>query len=287
VTRAERPPRSASSGGGRPRWAAAALPLAVLLAPSGCFATRRDVRILQGDLAAIRADLARQDSLRAQREASEAARVSASLAVIVDSLRASSARVNRWQANVQGDLRAMQEQLLQIQELTGQSQRRIQELRADIESRREGGTVPPPTTGGATPGTTDSTAAAAGPGPNQLYQLADQQLRRGSYGAARAAYEELLRTYPTSDLAPEAQFYIGETYAAERNEPVADSVYQLVVSQYPRSPRAATALYKHGLIMQRAGRTAEARTAFERVRRDYPRSDEATLAGEALRALRE
>ena len=59
----------------------------------------------------------------------------------------------------------------------------------------------------------------------------------GQHGVARSGFEELLRTYPTSEDAPEAMVYIAETYAAERNQAAADSVYGLVVQQYPRRRR--------------------------------------------------
>jgi tol-pal system protein YbgF len=111
------------------------------------------------------------------------------------------------------------------------------------------------------------------------------QLRRGSATVARAGFEELLRAYPRSEDAPEAMIYIAETYAAERNQVAADSVYGLVVQRYPTSPKAATALYKHALSLKAAGRTPAARAAFDRIVKEYPRSDEAALAREQLRSL--
>jgi TolA-binding protein len=102
---------------------------------------------------------------------------------------------------------------------------------------------------------------------------------------ARAGFEELLRTYPTYEDAPEALVYIAETYAAERNQAAADSVYGLVVQRYPRSPKAATALYKRALVLRSAGQNAAARAALERIVREYPRSDEAALARDQLRTL--
>ena len=99
------------------------------------------------------------------------------------------------------------------------------------------------------------------------------------------AEEELLRTYPNSEDAPEAMVYIAETYAAERNQAAADSVYGLVVQRFPRSPKAATALYKRAQMLRSAGQGAAARAALERIVREYPRSDEAALAREQLRTL--
>jgi tol-pal system protein YbgF len=179
------------------------------------------------------------------------------------------------------EIRNIQEQLVQIQELTGASQQRLLDLRRDLEERP----VPPPT---AIPGDTTraaavAPAAGAAPGPATLYKLAFDQMSRGSHSTARSGFQTLLDQYPTSDLAPDAQYYIGETLQAEGNTSGADSVFSLVVSKYPSAPRAATALYKHGLFLQKAKRDREARQAFQTVIDKYPRSDEAALAREQLR----
>jgi tol-pal system protein YbgF len=253
------------------------------LSCGACFATRNDVRILQTDVLAMRAEAARADSARARQIAGVATQLSTVLAALADSTRSASSRIDRLRGDTRTDLYAIQQQLLQIQELTGQSQRRLQELRGEMEARQQG--IPPVAT---TP--IDSAAAAAGaptqPGPNQLYQLAQDQLRRGAYAAARSGFADILRLYPTSDLAPDAQQFIAEAYAAEGNLPAADSAYTEVLTKYPRSPRAPTALYKLGLLLARQGKTTEARAAMDRVTREYPQSDEADLARDWLRTNR-
>ena len=259
-------------------------PLAALLL-GGCLASKRDVFLLQTQLGSMQMASARADSARA-------AQVNLMLNQIVlsnDSVRALSARLARLQSTVATDHYEMGRQILQIQELSGQSQRRLQELRASLEERSQANaapvTVPGPVPGPA-PAASDSTRPApAGPGPAQLFQSSLDQLRRGSSSVARGGFEELLRSYPASEDAPEAMLYIAETYAAERNQAAADSVYGLVVQRYPTSPKAATALYKRALSFRAAGRTAAARAAFDRVIKEYPRSDEATLAREQIRTL--
>jgi TolA-binding protein len=130
-----------------------------------------------------------------------------------------------------------------------------------------------------------SRPAPAGPGPAQLFQSSLDQLRRGSAGVARGGFEELLKNYPTYEDAPEAMVYIAETYAKERNQVAADSVYGLVIQRYPKSPKVATALYKRALSMKAAGRKVDARAAFDRILKDFPNSDEAELARGQLRTL--
>ena len=267
-----------------------------LIATGACFATQSDVRVLQTDVQTLRVERHRQDSLMLQRFDE----LMASLRTTNDTVRALSDRVTRLQGDVRGDLFQMNQQLLQIQELTGQSQRRLQELRSSLEARQQDvAPVTPLTT--PSPAPRDSAAAAPGPqtpspaapagpsagspGPNQLFQSSLDQLRRGSPGSARRGFEELLRLYPNSDVAGEAQFYIGEALAAEGNLTAADTAYGTVVARYSESPRAATALYKRALLLQQRGNIAMARTALNDLVRRYPRSDEAQLARERLRTM--
>jgi tol-pal system protein YbgF len=253
---------------------------AAALVVSGCLASKSDVFLLQNQLQAMQNAQARADTARRV----QIDNVLAQVVQANDSVRAVSARLAKLQGNVQTDHYEMGRELLQIQELSGQSTRRIQELRASLEERNQNaGSAPVPVTP-ASP-TDAARPAPAGPGPGQLFQSSLDQLRRGSTSVAREGFEELLRSYPTSDDAPEALVYIAETYAAERNQAAADSVYGLVVQRYPASPKAATALYKHALSLKAAGRTTAARAALERIVKEYPRSDEAALAREQLRTL--
>jgi tol-pal system protein YbgF len=238
-----------------PALAAAGL---LLTSTTASLATRQDVEILQQDLRLVRSEAARDDSIRAVQ-----------IQRLADSVTALNRRMVDFRAETRGRLSTVDEQLLRTQELAGQSQSRVQEMRAVLEQAR--------------PATTDSGAT---PGPNQLYQLGRDQFMRGSNSAARTAFQELLNTHPQSDVAGDAQFYVGETFSAEGNNRAADSVYAIVVAQYPNSQRAATALYKRGVIAQQAGRNADARRHLNAVVSRFPNSDEAALARDRLRAPR-
>ena len=251
-------------------------PVLVLIA-AGCFASKGDVALLQGQLntmsqvASSNAEVQRVQLDRA------VAQIVAQVARNNDSVRVIAARLAKLQGDVQNDHYEMGRQILQLQELSGQGQRRIQELRASLEERNA--------QAGGVAGVADSAHAGA-PGPAQLFQSSLDQLRRGATGVARNGFVDLLRLYPASDDAPEAMVYIAETFAAERNQVAADSVYGLVIQRYPKSPKAATALYKRALSLKAAGQTAAARAAFDRIVKSYPRSDEAALAKEQLRTIR-
>lgn len=256
----------------------------VILTTGACFATREDLRIVHTDLKAMQADRVAADSaiLRLIEQVSaDLARVSAVVATLADSSDTQSITLNRLRNDTREDLQAIRQQLIMIQELTGQSQRRIQELRAEMEQRAaELGTPPTPA---------DSTEMANGsaapptPGPAQLYQLGQDQMRRGSVSAARVVYTQLLAAHPTSDLAPQALYGIAESWAAEGEGRNADSVYALVAERYPRSEQAPTALYKRASAARSIGQTEQAMTLYRQIVAQYPRSDAALLAQEFLR----
>lgn len=255
-------------------------PLAALLL-AGCLASKSDVLLLQNQLRSMQDAATRADTSRRVQIEQVLAQVVASN----DSIRELSARLAKLQTTVATNDYEMGRQILQIQELSGQSQRRLQELRASLEERNQMAGAPaaaPAPAAGAPPA---AAAAPAGPGPGQLFQTSLDQLRRGSTTVARSGFEELLRSYPESEDAPEAMIYIAETYAAERNQVAADSVYGMVVTRYPASPKAATALYKRALTYRESGRLTQARATFDRIIKSYPRSDEAALAREQLRTL--
>lgn len=269
----------------------------------GCFATRGDVRIVQNDVLSLRAEVLR----RQQQQEESLAQVLRSLQVASDSLARVSGRTVTIQGDVRGEMRAIREQLLQVQTLLGQSQATIARLRAELEARNNAPaplSVPAPTTGptgppsasGTSPGglrTPPATAAQpadssppSGPGPNQLFTNGMDQLNRGSTSTARTLFQELITTYPTSDYVPDAQYWIAESLARENNLAAADAAYAAVVSAHPTSAKAPTALYKRAQLLLRQNNVPQARQLFEQVMAKYPRSNEAALAEETLKTLR-
>jgi tol-pal system protein YbgF len=254
--------------------------LLVSLPVVGCFATRNDVRILQGDVFALRSELARSDSARERQIAALASSVAGALGGLRDSLAALSLRLVRYQADLRQDLSSLERQLQMMGELTGEAQRRIAQFAAELEGRGAQQAVRTDTGGAAVTG---GAAGAPVPGPYTLYLLGREQLQQNSFAAARGAFATLLREYPQSELAPNAQLSLAIALEAEGLQADADTAYQAVVSRYPSSSAVPTARYKLALSLARQGRRAEARAAMERIVREYPRTEEAELAADWLR----
>lgn len=258
------------------RWTA--LTPAVLLAAGGCLASKSDIRLLQDELRATRAQLAGGDTaiLRAdQSRARQIENLSASVERVNDSVRVLATRLASLQANSAGEFDAIGKQIVRIEALLGENIRNLQNTQAQLQALREqSGAVPAP----APVSGTDTTQQATGPGPATLFTTAFQQLQDGATASARRNFEQLLASYPNDDRASRAQFYIGESYAQDGNSTAADSVYLLIAEKYPKSPEAATGLYRHGKMLWDANKKTEARKYLERVVRDYPDSDGAHLA---------
>lgn len=259
--------------------------LGIALGLGGC-AMKSDVTRVQNDVAVMREENARQDSARA-RQLGEIIRMQQQL---FDSLATTRETIRTLRGDVANDLYGVQQQLVQLQELTGQSQRRLTELRTQLEARAEQLATSTPNPAAAprtdTSGVTPPAAAPAGgnASADQVYQASLGQLRRGSASTARLGFRELLKTYPTSDKVPDALYYIGESFRTE-NADSAAAYYDMVARSYPQSPRAASALYNLGLLNERASKNAAARDAYQRVVQTYPKSDEAALARDRLKAL--
>jgi len=251
---------------------------------AGC-ALKGDVRKVELQVEALRAERTRADAERAARLDS----LRALLVAVQQALTAQQAYLVQMRGDVRTDLVAVQQQLVQVQELTGQSQQRLSELRARIEERAQQPVPPLDTTGRGAPGPgggppVGPSGNPAGPGPDHMYDLSLQQFRRGSLATARLGFREFLRVYPTHEHAADALFYVGETWASE-NADSAAAVYQQVVKTHANSPRAPAALYKLGLLAEQRGDKAAARTYYARVIAGYPRSDEANLARDKLQRL--
>ncbi|UCC72402.1 MAG: tol-pal system protein YbgF [Gemmatimonadota bacterium] len=256
-----------------------AFKLALVLAVSGTVAcaSKKDVDRLSDELAAVHA---RQDTITASvadldRSVSEALENQRSLVVTV-------------RGDLLRQLDDMERQLVEIQELLGQSQIVLRNLRERMEQRQ----MDRQTTGEgfAAPDSAGETAVGereqgAGGDARSLYAAAIEQFRRGAYETARSGFQEFLVNYPADELAPDAQYYLAETYREEGDAGRAIREYNRVVELYPNSTAAPTALYKAGLLQVDQGNKDTACEYFQRVVAGYPRSDESRLARDQAERL--
>lgn len=243
---------------------------------AGC-ALKGDVRKVELQVQALKADLAQSDAARAaERDSTLAA-----IRLLQQAVSTQQAYLVQMRGDLRTELTSVQQQLQAVQELSGLSQQRITELRSRLEARQQ--------QDAATPGSTGvpvgPSGNPAGPGPDQMYEVSLQQYRRGSLSTARLGFREFLRVFPTHERAADAMFYIGESFEQAAPDSAA-AVYDQLVRSYPNSPRAPSALYKQGLLAEQRGDRGMARNFYARVIAGYPRSPEADLARQNQQRLR-
>ena len=247
----------------------------------GCFfATKSDFDKLQQDVVGAQASTNAADSV----QRAYLIEVTRTVRTLSDSINALSKRVNTLRTTTESDLASMKEDISQLQDLSGQSQRQLRDMRAAVEEKTGQPDVASPTDSSAP--SANAPATSGGPGPAQLLQAGRDQLLKGGNVSARAAFSELITKHPRSDLVPEAMFFMAQAFAAERNTDAADQEYAALISRFPNSPRVPTAMYKRALQMQASKKTADAKRLFQEIIKRFPRSDEAALADERLQSIK-
>jgi tol-pal system protein YbgF len=242
--------------------------LAALAFPllAGCIATKQDIRDLQLGMATQQA---RQDSMVAV--------LIARTEAMLDSLSDQNVRLRGDLAN---RLVAIDRQLVQIQELSGQNQAQLGALRRQVDTAAEEARRAQ-----AAAQRADAAPQEEAADPQELFDAALAALRRGSVATARGGFEEFLRAAPEHRLAADAQYNIGQSYEQGRDVPAAITAYERVLSEYATSARAPAALLRIGRLELGRGNRTQARTRLNQVVQRFPRSPEAAEARTELQRL--
>ena len=127
-------------------------------------------------------------------------------------------------------------------------------------------------------------AAPVNPGvsPRRLYDTAYADYTTGQWALSIQGFEAYISSFPQSELADDAQFFIGQNYYADGQFPEAAEAFEQVEFSYPTGDVVPEALYKRGLTLERLGEAGLARDAFELVVQQYPDDNMANLAQQAL-----
>jgi len=131
-------------------------------------------------------------------------------------------------------------------------------------------------------------AGAAGPdagGDQAAYARAFDALKATDYPGAIARFREMLRSYPQSQLAGNAQYWLGEAYYVTHDYDNAAASFRAVGEQYPQSPKVPDALLKLGLTQVDQKKPADARATLRQVVLRFPGTDAAKLAAGRLQTI--
>lgn len=136
------------------------------------------------------------------------------------------------------------------------------------------GSVPPP---GTTP-----PAVAAGTSPTKAWEQARGDYAAGLYDLAIDGFEAYIRNFPKSDLADDAQVYIGRAYSFDGKHEKAVEAFDKAIRMYPGSNSVPDAYFLKGAELRTLKQPERAREAWEFVVKNFPDSTAALLAKQAL-----
>lgn len=102
------------------------------------------------------------------------------------------------------------------------------------------------------------------------YEVADCYFRLNNFEQTRIEFENLLRNYPGSSLAPEVQFRIAVTHALEGDADSAMMAYREVSARWPQSPYAIEARFGLATVLEERDRLQEALSILEELQGAYP-----------------
>lgn len=117
-----------------------------------------------------------------------------------------------------------------------------------------------------------------------LFESALTDLRDGNYLLAESLFLSYLMQYPSHEMAPDAQFWLGEAAYGQGKHDLAVSEFRKVIDKYPSSTRIPSALLRIGEIQMERGDMINGTETLNRLITSYPGSDETARARNLLNA---
>lgn len=141
--------------------------------------------------------------------------------------------------------------------------------------------------GAPTSGTPTSAAPPAAPpaSADVLYSNGLRDINGKHYDLASQEFQDYLKYYGDTDLASNAEFYLGEIAFMQSQYQQALDAYNRVIDNYPKSFKTASARMRKGFCLAELGQKAAAIRELRTVVRQYPGTDEAKRSAAKLREL--
>ena len=272
-----------------------------LCAPFLSFGQKKEYVELQRDIALL------QDQVRTlQRSVDEKnAQVTILLQQALDSINKANTSIALLENNVRERLREQEKTVAQpvanvgakVDQLTTEFQA-VKESMADLAARfgkLEQQLVDvsnavktlqaPPQPPGGSPAAGPGGGPPAGVSAESLYRNALRDKDGGNADLALKGFQDYLQYFPNTEYAPNAQFYIGETYYRKGEYPSAVKAFDDVLEQYPANNKTPDAHYMKGTALLKMGQRNKARDEFYLLIRKYPSSELAAKAKSQLKGL--
>jgi tol-pal system protein YbgF len=192
---------------------------------------------------------------------------------------------------VQNDLRGIRGEVEVLQNSSEGGKNQTRSLYGDLEKRLAAletlggvGSGVGGVSGGGVPASPPPIGASSA-GEQASYDAAFTALKASDYPKAIAGFRNFVATYPTSPLASNAQYWLGEAHYVSREYQNAITAFQRVTTDWPESRKAPDALVKIGFTQAALNRNGDARITLEDVVRRYPGTEAAQLAAERIKRL--
>jgi tol-pal system protein YbgF len=131
----------------------------------------------------------------------------------------------------------------------------------------------------------DAGAIAKGADERASYEAAFDVLKAGRYAESARLFQAFLQAHPGGTYAPNALYWLGESYYVTQNHALALEQFQAVLDRYPTHDKAPGALLKVGLAQYGLEQLDAAEATLSEVARKYPGTDAARTADDRLRAI--
>ena len=122
----------------------------------------------------------------------------------------------------------------------------------------------------------------ASPEETRAYDAALNQFKLGNYPLAVSALQGLLVTYPSGKLAPNAQYWIGMAYSAQRDFKNAIGAQQKLLVAWPNDAKAPDAMLNIASSQEALGDRRSAQKTLEGLLEKFPTSSAAASAKQRL-----
>jgi tol-pal system protein YbgF len=185
---------------------------------------------------------------------------------------------------LQTEVRSLRGSLEELQFQTGKGKDQQRDLYADLDRRMKA--IEDGTQGVAPQGGGVGLPVPAG-SDRANYQAAFDLLKSGQYDKANAAFQQFLVAFPSSPLADNAQYWLGESYYVTRRYDEALKSFRVVVDRYKDSRKLPDAWLKIGYCQYELKNWNGARDALTRVSRDFPDSTAAPEATARLQRMKD
>jgi tol-pal system protein YbgF len=131
----------------------------------------------------------------------------------------------------------------------------------------------------------DAGTLAQGADERSSYTAAFDTLRAGRYADSARQFQDFLQRYPDGAYAPNALYWLGESYYVTQNYALAQQQFQALLDRYPTHDKAAGALLKVGLSQYGLKQFDAAEATLAQVGQRFPGTESARTAEDRLRAI--